>query len=174
VSTGTNPFAGADAWETSTGEYLGVGNHRVRIDQADDASSQQGKPQIALIFRNDEGMKSDWCNYSSEFLSKVVALFDAAGIERPQVGEFDPQDNCRLTEACRKRLLGREVGIVVRLEDDYKDPTKQVPRVAGYVPASRIDGGADTRGLPPAQQQQPQKSSAPAQSPATADDRIPF
>lgn len=161
-----NPFASAEAWETSTGEYLGVGNHRVTIEEAEDASSAQGKPQIALLFRNSGGIKKDWCNYNSGFLARVVALFDAAGVERPQVGEFDPQDNCRLSEACRKRLVGKEVGIVVRLEEDYKDATKQVPRVKGYVPASKIDGSGDTRGLP--------EPAAQASAASSRDDSIPF
>lgn len=139
-----NPFNDAQAWSS----YLGEGDHIVTIESAEDASSQQGKPQIALVFANAQGSKQDWCNYSSDFLAKVVALFDAAGIPRPQDGEFDPNDNFRLTSACIQRLVGKRLGIVIRPEPDFNDATVMRDRVQNYIPANRIDGGPDDRGLP--------------------------
>ena len=83
-------------------------------------------------------------------LGKVTSLFEAAGIPVPQPGEFDPADHCRLTSSCIARLVGRKVGAVVRNEDSYSEPGKQILRIQGYVQPARItdDAPIDTRGLP--------------------------
>jgi hypothetical protein len=93
--------------------------------------------------------------------AKVAQLFDAAGVERPQEGEFNPETG-ELTDACVGRLRNRKVGVVIRNEDSMKNPGTQEPRIAGYVEAARItdDVPADTRGM--------------TSSTAAADDRVPF
>jgi hypothetical protein len=134
----SNPFESAEAFETYTDTYLGIGNHRVKIEVAEDASSKkEHKPQIALQFRNANGTKRDWCNYNEKFLGKVVALYDSAGVERPKEGEFDVGDHCRLSKACIERLVGREVGIVIRPEADQDGVERE--RVKGYVKPDQVD-----------------------------------
>src|SRR5215831_12370185 len=138
-STQTNPFDDADPWTVSTDNWLGVGNFIVKIVYAEDATAKtSGNPQIALKFENEQGAKLDWCAYSGDFLARVVSLFDAAEVQRPQPGEFDPNDNYRLTQACIDRLVGKTIGIVNREEPDYKDPTVMRVRVQGYTTASAI------------------------------------
>jgi len=146
----SNPFAEADPWTTSTEMWLGVGNHIVKITQADDETTESsGNPKLVLRFENANGAQRAWENYHERFLDKIVALYDSAGIERPQEGEYDPEDHCRLTEKCRKRLLNRYVGIIVRKEKSNNDPTKEFDRVKGYVtPAMLGDMPANTQGLP--------------------------
>lgn len=136
-----NPFGSADAWEVSTDSMLPVGNHVVRITEADDQTAKSsGNPQLHLKLENAGGSIQDWVPYSESFLGKVVSVFDACGIERPQDGEFDPNDHFRLTAKCIRRVLDKEVGIVVREEEDNREPGKMRRRVQGYVPTSRITG----------------------------------
>jgi hypothetical protein len=153
--TTSNPFESADRWEPFLDRYIREeGNYVFTIQEAEDASSQQGKPQIFLQLEASAGTIRDWVNYSAEHLGKVTSLYEAAGVRIPQPGEFDPGADCRLTSACIGRLVGRKVGGVVRLEDSFKDPSKQILRVKGYVQTARLtdDAPADTRGLPSAEE----------------------
>lgn len=153
MADSANPFGDAEAWTTSTDTYLSIGNHKVKIELAEDDSSKkdqagartsESKPQIKLQFGNSQGTKMDWCPYSEDFLDRVVALFDCAGIERPGDGEFDMGDHMRLTKACIDRLVGHEIGIVIR-EDEYQGKTRE--KVKGYVKAEQI---SDTQpNIPP-------------------------
>jgi hypothetical protein len=144
----SNPFEQSEGWEVSLGQYLGVGNHLVTINAAADASAKSnGKPQLHLEMSNEMGEKQDWVNYSSENLRKIVGLCQATDLALPQDGEFDPNDDCRLTEKYIKRFVGRKVGIVVR-EEEYQG--KKSARVQGYVHTSKLSGDdlpADTRGF---------------------------
>src|SRR5215831_15241911 len=119
-----NPFATADAWEVSTQQewnpekpWLPIGNHVCTIVEAnDDTAKSSGNPKLVLLMDNVQGKTIGYESYHSNFLGKIVALFDAAGIPRPQEGEFDPEDNCRLSPGCRARLVGKSVGVVIRNE----------------------------------------------------------
>jgi hypothetical protein len=135
MADAANPFAAAEAWETSTDTYLPAGNFKVKIELAEDESRKNGKPTIKLQFGNDQGTKGDFCPYDEGFLDRVAALFDCAGLERPKEGEFDPGDHCRLTKACIDRLIGAEIGIVIRPEE-YNGKVND--RVKGYVKADQI------------------------------------
>jgi hypothetical protein len=145
-TTADNPFASADAWTVSTS--LPEGSHVVTIQSVMGSSSANGRPKLELTLINPQGSARDFIPYSGDFLRRIVAPFDAAGIARPQPGEFNPADNYRLSETCIARLVGQTVGIVIKPEADQDG--KMWNRVQGYLPASRIDGGADTRGLPAA------------------------
>lgn len=162
-----NPFAEAEAWTVST--LLPVGNHVVEIREANDASTNGGDPQVHTRLVNADGDIQDWVYYRGDMLGKVVALFDAAGIPRPGPGEFDPNDKCRLTDACRNRLLGKRVGIVVREEDKYGGaPGEKVRRVQGYLKADGVAGAAP----PPATTQSAPVSGGGQRT--FGDDDIPF
>lgn len=159
----TNPFAQADAWDVSTDTILPVGNHLVTVVEADDTTAKSsGNPQVHVKLQNDGGSIQDWIAYHSDFLGKVVSIFDAAGVDRPQDGEFDPADNMRLTASCIRRLLNKKVGIVVREENDQEGKPRK--RVQGYVTPDKISGGSTGNGFATA-------TAAPA---STADDDIPF
>ena len=161
----TNPFAQADAWDVSTDTMLPVGNHVVTIIEADDQTAKSsGNPQLHLKMQNENGSIQDWVAYHGDFLGKIVSVFDAAGIERPGDGEFDPDDNYRLTASCIRRVRDKKVGIVIREEEDNREPGKMRKRVQGYVTPDKITGDipADTSGL------------ATATASSVADDDIPF
>lgn len=162
----SNPFEETDPWEVSLDTILGVGNHAVKIVEAEDGTTSNNNPQIVLRFENDQGSIRAWEAYHSEFLSKIVSLYQAAGVALPQEGEFDPSDSCRLTQDCIDRLRGRMVGIVVREEDDFKNPGQKRSRVKGYVPAAKVGGKQQA----PA----PQFVAASASRPPGEDLDIPF
>lgn len=146
----TNPFETTEAWEPFLDRYIREeGNYVFEIKEAEDATSQSGNPQIFVQLEAKEGSIKDWVTYG-ERLDKVVGILQAAGLPMPKPGEFDPADKNRLAPRCIDRLVGRRVGGVVRKEDSYKDPSKQILRIQGYVLPSRItdDIPADTRGLP--------------------------
>jgi hypothetical protein len=154
----SNPFEEAEVWESSLGQYLGEGNYVVKITETDEGTSQNMRPKLILRLEAVEGESqgrehTDYIPYHAGFLDKVVGPFHAADIPLPQEGEFDPADECRLTEGCRKRLVGKIVGVSIRNEPDQNDPNKQWPRVQSYVNANRVRGhrsetGTDSRGLP--------------------------
>jgi hypothetical protein len=147
----TNPFETTEAWEPFLDRYIREeGNYVFEIKEAEDQTSSGDNPQIFVQLEAPEGTIRDWVTYNSEQLGKVVGIYKAAGVRLPQPGEFDPSDKSRLTPACIARLVGRKVGGVVRKEDSYKDPTKTILRIQGYVQPGRItdDIPADTRGLP--------------------------
>ena len=139
--TGSNPFASAEAWEVSAGgPMLPVGDFVVTIVQADDATASTQNPQVEFRFQNDSGSIRAWETYHANFLSKIVSVYDAAGIARPDDGEFDPTDNCRLTQKKLDELMGKQVGIVIREEEDNRPDHygEKRARVQGYLPASEI------------------------------------
>ena len=144
-----NPFEQTEAWEPYLDRYIREeGNYVLTITSAEGGTTSNDNPQIEVKLEGPAGSIRDWVIYHSGQLSKVVGIFTAAGVKMPQPGEFDPADNSRLTDGCIGRLIGRKVGTVVRKEDSYKDPSKTVLRVQGYVPPGRItdDAPADTRG----------------------------
>lgn len=161
-------FDTADRWDVSLDTMLPVGNHVVKIIQADGGTTRSvnAYPQIELKFEAPTGTIRDWLVYHSQLLGKVASLYDAAGVTQPQEGEYDTEDNCRLTQKCIDRLWGKTIGIVVREEDDNRNPGQKRRRVQGYVTADRItsDVPADTSGLP----------TAGAQANSAAQDKIPF
>lgn len=162
-----SPFESAERWDVSTDTLLPVGNHVVTIIQAENGTTRtSGNPQIELKLENAQGSMRDWMVYNEKLLGKVSSLYEAAGVQLPQTGEFNPEDHCRLTQKCVDRLTSKKVGIVIREEPQRDDPTKMRRVIKGYVTPDRItsDMPADTRGLPQAGQ---------AASPV-ADDDLPF
>lgn len=161
----TFDFQAAEAWKVSDA-MLPPGDHLVTIVNPIVSESSGGYPQIELRVENAQGSLRDWIVILPSTIGKVVSVFDAAGVARPQEGEFDPETG-RLTDATVDRLHNRRVGVVVRQEPDNRDPTKLRTRIQGYVDVSQIgsDIPADTSGLPV----------APSSSrPPNEDDRVPF
>jgi hypothetical protein len=146
----SNPFEDATAWETSAGgPMLAVGDHVVTIVQADDSTAGTKNPQIELRFEAAGGGGSirAWETYHDEFLARVVALFDSAGVDRPKPGEFDPADRCRIKQQVLDRLVGQTVGIVVGEEDDNRPDHygEKRRRVQGYLKPEEIDPTASVQ-----------------------------
>src|SRR5438270_661440 len=97
---GPNPFDQAERWETRLDgeQFLTKGNHLVTITEAKDGTSRNEFPQIELRFRNEYGIQAKKLVYKPEFLGRVASLYDCAGKQRPQIGEFDREDQCRIKQ----------------------------------------------------------------------------
>jgi len=144
-------FETAEAWDVSTGTILPKGNHVVVIDDAQDNTSSGGYPELDLWMSNSDGTCRDWLVITENSIGKIAALADAVGVERPKEGEFDPE-TLRLSADWIRKLVGKKAGIVVREEDDARNPGQKRTRVAGYVdpamfgsdvtPAAEATGGA--------------------------------
>jgi hypothetical protein len=139
----TNPFQTAEAWDVSTETILGPGNHIVQITDCEIGTSSGASgggrhPQIELKLSNPKGTIRDWLVVTESSIGKVVALANAAGVPLPDDDDIDPDESLRLKQVYLDRYVGQKVGIVVREEPDYKDPTRMRSRVQGYVDVDRI------------------------------------
>jgi hypothetical protein len=139
----TNPFQSTDPWEVALDTALPQGNHVCKITEAEGGTSSGSHPEIRLKVENQEGSLRDWLQITQGTVSKVVALADAAGIERPGDGDFDPE-TLRVHDEWIYRLVGKTVGVVAREEPAYdsatgrEDPTKKRVRIKGYVVPQKI------------------------------------
>lgn len=113
---------------------LPLGNHVCTIKSA--RSSRVGgsdayrdaDPQIELEVGNDQGACQERIIYADgNGMRQVIALFKAAGLPVPKAEDQD--ESGKLTDECVARLVGKRVGVAVR--------------VAGYVDPSLIDGDAE-------------------------------
>lgn len=166
--TATNPFATETAWDVGDGgSILSAGDHLVKVIDLDgEGNSKNGYPQIEVKLGNDQGDIRDWIVVIPSTIGKVVQLTDAAGLERPNDTEVSLEGSgYRFTPTYLARLLGKEVGVIVREEPDRNDPSRTRTRVQGYVTRDKI---TTTDGTPVASFSQPQAT------PSAADDSIPF
>jgi hypothetical protein len=156
-------FENLEPWDptTSSPSLLPVGDHVVTIDNVESSKTRNGNNQLVVDASNANGSRKDWIVYAEENgARKVVALAKAAGVRLP--GEDDQKADGQLTDAYAGLFAGKTAGMVVRLEDSYKNPGTQEPRVKGWVPASQIS--ADV----------PIDSADLMQPTGSADDDIPF
>lgn len=139
----SNVFQTAEAWDaSSSGSILSAGEHVVDIREVDDATSRNGNPQMVLEVGNASGHLRDWVTVTPNTLGRVVQLADAAGVDRPADGEFDPE-TLRLSEAWRAKLKGKKVGIVAVDEPHYSEPGKTVTKIQGYVKPELVSASSD-------------------------------
>jgi hypothetical protein len=145
----SNPFTEETAWEVS-GDILPAGNHVVwigSVDGGDEQWSRNGYPQIEVKASNDQGEITDWIVVIQSSIGKVVALTDAAGLPRPTDEQVrEAREGFRLDAGYLQQLVGRQIGVIVREEPKRDDPSKMRTEVRGWVPASRIAGGAPDAG----------------------------
>jgi hypothetical protein len=139
-----SPFDEAEAWEGGKALF-DEGSHVVTISSAEGDTSQSGNPMIVFNFEDDTHSIRDWVGYHPDFLAKIVAVFDAAGVKRPQDGEFDPQDSFRLTDKTIARLVGKQLGILVRNEPDNRSDHagEMRPKVQGYTKPAEVEAEED-------------------------------
>jgi len=154
----TNPFRQAEAWEPQLDQMMPEGNHVATIEEAQDGTSSGNYPQIELRLVNDKGAIRDWLVITQVSIGKIVALATAAGVELPEDSDIADIASLRLKQSYIDKLVGKKVGVVIRSEPDYKDPTKTRLRVQGYVDPSRIaDAPSDIPNGAAAFQQQASK-----------------
>jgi len=140
----TFDFAAAtqgEAWHPRTQDILKAGNYVVRITEIENTESSGGFPMLKITVEQDMGRQWDNLVISpNEFsVSKLMGLIDSTGVERPNpdTGEID-KDTGRLSDAFVNSMVGREVGIIVRDEEDNRSDHRGEfrARVQGYVQAS--------------------------------------
>jgi hypothetical protein len=165
-------FNNTESWDVSTGEYLMAGNHVVTIQDIEPGKSTRDNPQIRMTFGNANGIQKDRLTITEATFGKVVALAQATGVAPTEEEQaYFQENNGEPPASWLKRLLGKRLGIVVRMEDDQNGERNertgevlQWARVKGYVTAESIAPSSD---LGPA----PQMA---AQGGAAEDKSLPF
>lgn len=153
-------FGTAEAWEAGD-KLLPAGEHVVEIMEAETGTSSGGHPQIEVKLSNHDGGLRDWIVITPKSLGRAVALFDASGMSRPNAEQSDTDSHAWTVYI--DTLVGKKVGIAVREEPDYKDPTQTRLRIAGYKLARDVQVPSDIPSDIPAQR-----------GPGPADDVLPF
>jgi hypothetical protein len=127
-----------EAYHPGTAEVLPKGNYLVTVTDVENTTSSGSYPMLKLTVENDQGRQWDNLVISpNEFsVQKLMGLIDSAGLSRPDAtkGEIDPS-NGRLSDAYAYQLRNKQVGVIVRDEEDNRpDHFGEVrPRVKGYV-----------------------------------------
>lgn len=135
----TFDFENADTWEVSTATLLGKGNHVCEIRDAMSGRSSGGYPQVELEVFNENGSRKDWLVYGDKGgygVQKVATLFRMAGAA---LSNSDVGEDGLLAQGAVSRLNGKKVGVVVRDEEDRRNPGQTRLRIKGYVDPSTID-----------------------------------
>lgn len=129
-------FENAETWVPNQGTFLPEGNWVVTITSAEPATSKQGNPQILLQIADSQGReKKDWQTYGEATgVSKVATLFRSAGV---QLLNSDVTGGV-ISPAKVAQLVGRSVGVVMRDEPSFKDPSKVYAEVQGYLPPEDV------------------------------------
>jgi hypothetical protein len=139
----SNPFQQADPWEVSLDSLLPAGNYVCTIEEAATGWSRNGYFQIELKLTNAQGTIRDWMVVTENSVGKVVALANATKVDLPTDADITDTAKLTLSDEYVYRFAGKTVGVVVRDEQDFKDPTQMRPRVQGYVDPSRIKESSD-------------------------------
>jgi hypothetical protein len=148
-------FDPKQAWAVNTSSLLPRGNYVCEILEINAKKlSSGGYPMIELKVGNDQGEIRDWLVISSAAtFGKFTQLVLSCGVPEdgyPKPGEdFDTTDG-RVEQRYAAKLQGCKVGVVVREEEDSRNPGRMRSAVAGYCLPTEItsDMPADTRGLP--------------------------
>jgi hypothetical protein len=173
----SNPFATEQAWEITTDEFLGKGDHKTKVIEADTSErSSGGYPQIVLKLANAAGASiRDWVTITDRSYGKIVQIIQALGLEPPKDDEIEVDEETGFTiptDAYVQTWVGKDVGVVVRPQQKYGAPEgEMVDRVQGYVPVTSINASDATSAgdLVDWKDQIDQRAAGTA-----ADDDIPF
>lgn len=143
-----------EAWSPPLQEILPKGNYVVKIAEATKGKSSGGFPQIELRLENEQGAIRDWVTISpTEFaISKLLGLIDGTGLRRPKAGTEVAEQTGELSTPYVESLVGRQVGVVIRDEEDNRpDHAGEMrPRIQGYTTPEQITkAGGSNGGAPP-------------------------
>jgi hypothetical protein len=164
-----------EKWEVSTDTLLPKGNHVCTVDSLKEDTSSGNYPQVVVKTSNAEGGITDWITISSpQTFGKFTAFVIALGVpeaDYPQDGDYDAS-NGRVHQAYLDKLSAKygsnRIGVVVREEQDNRDPMKTRLQVKGYVPAAELGSDATPAGS------SEQFANSNAGVGVAADDSIPF
>lgn len=165
-----------EAYTPPLADRLPKGNYIGRITELENAASRNGDPMLKLKLENEQGVQ--WDNlvviagndYVELMFSKVLALLDAAGLPRPVPGTDIDTQTGRLSDEYTNKLLGRQVGFLVRDEPDNRPDHagESQPKVNGrYVKPEVLKGKTGATGAPSG-------VASVTNGKANTDDDIPF
>jgi len=135
-----NPFADTE-WKTSAGaDILPPGDHIVTIDDLDGTeTSSGGYPQIVVNASNDQGSIRDWLVTIPSATFRAASLFAACELEKPEDDQVkEDGQGFRISPGYLDQCVGKKVGVIVRTEPKYNDPSQTRTVVKGWVKASEI------------------------------------
>lgn len=154
--------ADQEAYHPPERDVAPKGNYRMKIVTQENTTSSGNYPLLKLTLESEAYVQWDNIVISpNEFsVAKLLGLVDSAGLSRPDPakGEIDPATG-KLSDAYTAKLLGREVGVIVRHQGEMR------PRVKGYIEAEKVAVDGPTPGATAA----PQSSSG-----QKAPEDIPF
>lgn len=173
-------FTNVEAAEPNTGTMLPVGNHIVRIVEAEENESTNGNPGVALLLENNLGDIRDWRYLSSKsekaaaFTREMIMQLASAAGDRSVTllrgVQGIPSQEWSFFIAS---LKNNQVGIIVREEPNNRagEPNQPATRrkVQAYVPPSELNGSdipGDTSGFA--------DTAVGAGAASKQDDSIPF
>lgn len=135
-----NPFDGVDAWEPGGG-FLPAGDHKCRVAEIDGSTESSGNhPQIVVTVGNDLGSSTDKIVVIDSTLGKVWQFLSACGLEKPSADEVAPSgDGYVLDPKYLAKVVGKEVGVIVRPEQGRSDPTRTFDVIQSYVEANKVE-----------------------------------
>jgi hypothetical protein len=144
-------------WAPRTQDVLVKGNYVTKITAIENATSSGNYPLLRISLECPEGVQWDNLVISpADFsVAKLKGLIVAAKVAPPSAenGEINAQDG-RLSDGYIGKLIGRQVGTIVRDEEDNR-PDKRGqfrPRVQGYVPPEAITNPGAMASSPATQQ----------------------
>ena len=148
-----------EAWSPPLQDILPKGNYVLRIAEATKGKSSGGFQQVELRLENEQGAIRDWAVFSpNDFaMNKFLGLVQSAGLPRATPGTDINAETGELSERYVRSLVGRQVGVVIRDEEDIRpDHAGEVrPRVQGYTtPEQIMKYGTSPPANPPAAQAQ--------------------
>lgn len=138
MTESANPYA--EAW--SSDEYLPAGDYVVTINDVDGTkTSGGGYPQIELEVGCVDGTRRDWLVITPQTTGKIGQVIQAIGAPLPDPATEINGADLRLSQSyLDANWKGKQVGVLIRDEPKYNDPTVMQPRIKSYVPAAKIAG----------------------------------
>lgn len=129
----------AEEWTVSQGVLLGKGNWVTEILSAEKGKSSKGNHQIEIEYGCNEGTIREWLVVTTGTVGKLLSLSRGTGVNLSnEVKQFVSANNGEVPDNWAKALVGKRVGIIVRDEDDDRNPGKTRPRVQSHVPPEEI------------------------------------
>jgi hypothetical protein len=117
----------------AAGQILKTGNYVAKITKAEGGKSSGGHPQLELQLEAPEGEVRDWIIYNNGFgQKKLKGLMTKLGLNPTQEQKDEMATTGLLPDALVSVFAGKTVGIQVREEPSYKDPSKLRSTVHAY------------------------------------------
>ena len=116
-----------ELWE---GGFLRAGWHDANIRDARDFTTPKGTEGVVFTVATEDGQTAKAEFYLTEKAMRRFASFlKAAGITREGFRAYNEQN-----PAHHRKMIGKDVKVLVELVPSYKDPSKSYPEVTDWLP----------------------------------------